>query len=285
MQAIKLASLNSIAVLITSHNRKVKTMNCLQALFNQSGLGYEFNIEVFLVDDGSTDGTSEVIRSQFPIVNIIQGTGDLYWNRGMHLAWETALVFKDFDYFLWLNDDTFLYKDALLKMLNAAHKTNNISVICGSTFSLNFNNISYGGQSQDSRLLIPNGNLQEVFLFNGNVVLIPSYVYSKVGILDKSFPHAIGDYDYALRIRKANLRSYISENYVGTCERNGKLPEWCSISVPLKKRLSFLYSPLCHNHPYHFFIFELRYYGIKVGIKHFISIHLRLLFPKFWNIK
>lgn len=277
--------LPTIAVLITCHNRKEKTLECLKALFNQNGLGESYLIKVFLVDDKCTDGTPEAIMQDFPQVNIINGNGELYWNRGMHLAWETAAAFKDFDYYLWLNDDTFLYEFAIQGILNAANTTNNETAICGSTFSKESQKISYGGNSDNGELLIPNGNLQEVFSFNGNVVLIPKFVFSKVGILDKRFPHAIGDFDYALRIRKAKLKSFIVEDYVGTCEGSEKLPVWCSPIVPLIKRISSLYSPLGNSHPYYFFIFELRYYGIIVSLKHFMTIHLRLFFPKLWETK
>ena len=131
---------------------------------------------MFLVDDGCTDGTPEAIKEHFPQVTIIHGDGNLYWNRGMHLAWETAAASKDFDYYLWLNDDTFLFEIALKCLLNASNQTNNESVICGSTFSKESQKISYGGNSDNGELLIPNGNLQEVFSFNGNVVLIPKFV-------------------------------------------------------------------------------------------------------------
>ena len=273
--------LPTIAVLITSHNRKEKTINCLKALFNQSGLGHEFVIEVFLVDDGSTDGTSESIRSQFPKVKIIQGNGNLYWNRGMHLAWITAAS-NDFDYYLWLNDDTFLLEKAIKSLLEAAKQTQNQAAICGSTFSLETNKISYGGNSTEGSLLVPNGSLQETYSFNGNVVLVPKFVYATVGILDPFFPHAIGDFEYGLRIRKYGLKSFITKDFIGSCEGSEKLPSWTSPSLSLAKRIQSLYSPLGNSHPYYFFVFELKNYGFITAIKHTITIHLRLIFPQLW---
>jgi GT2 family glycosyltransferase len=272
----------TIAVLITCHNRKEKTILCLQSLFNQIGLCEEFILEVFLVDDASTDGSSEAIRLQFPQVNIIQGSGNLYWNRGMHLAWKTANKTKDFDYYLWLNDDTFLINNAIFDLLKSAELTYNKSVICGSTISNITEKISYGGLSTKGLLINPNGELQEVVTFNGNVVLIPDFVFSIVGNLDIIFPHAIGDFDYGLRVRKAGLKSFISPYFVGTCEGNNKLPIWCDPKTPILNRIFNLYSPLGNSHPYFYFIFELKYYGIYTSLKHFFSIHLRLLFPKLW---
>jgi GT2 family glycosyltransferase len=172
--------------------------------------------------------------------------------------------------------------EAIKNLIKAAADTQCQSAICGSTFSLNSFKITYGGNSKDGLLLVPNGSLQETYSFNGNAVLIPKFVYSKVGILDPRFPHAIGDFDYALRIRKNKLKSFIAYDFVGSCEGNEKLPRWCSTSVALPKRVRSLYSPLGNSHPYYFFIFELKHYGLITAIKHLLSIHLRLLLPQLW---
>ncbi|KHJ38168.1 glycosyl transferase family 2 [Pedobacter glucosidilyticus] len=275
----------SIAVLITCHNRKSKTLQCLKNLFEQVGINSDFNIEVFLVDDASTDGTGHAVKEAFPDVNIILGNGNLYWNRGMHKAWTVAVSKKDFDYYLWLNDDTFLFDEAIKNLLEATDLTQDNAVICGCTFSTELQKISYGGNSEDGKLLLPNGLLQESYTFNGNVVLIPQFVYHKVGILDARFPHSIGDYEYALRIRKNNFKSFITKKYIGNCEGSDKLPDWCSPSLPLIKRIKSLYSPLGNSHPYYFFLFESRYHGYAIAVKHLLSIHMRLLFPQLWKAK
>ena len=45
-----------IAVLITCFNRIDKTINCLDSLYNSKSID-DYLIDVYLVDDGSTDGT------------------------------------------------------------------------------------------------------------------------------------------------------------------------------------------------------------------------------------
>ena len=84
----------NLAILITSHNRKKITLKCLGNLLTAKNIN-TFDFDVFLFDDGSTDGTSEAIKDQYPKVNIVNGNGDLYWNQGMRLAWKTAAKSKE----------------------------------------------------------------------------------------------------------------------------------------------------------------------------------------------
>ncbi len=70
-----------IAALLTCFNRKQKTLVCLEALFNQV-LPADVDISAYLVDDASTDGTSDVVRQTYPQVKIFSGDGNLFWNGG-----------------------------------------------------------------------------------------------------------------------------------------------------------------------------------------------------------
>ena len=273
--------MRSIVVLITCHNRKEKTMRCLQALFDQRCLGNEFTLEVFIVDDGCTDGTPTAIAELYPDVNIIKGSGNLYWNRGMHLAWETAASVKDFDYFMWLNDDTFLVKNAIEILLKERFPE---SIVCGTTKS-HLNKIAtYGAYvSKPPRLLIPNGKYQNADYFNGNCVLIPRYVFHKLGNLDPVFHHALGDFDYGLRARKIEIEIKVAPEFVGLCERHETLPKWQSNSFNFINRLKKLYTPLSGCSPIEFFVFEKRHNGVFKAIQHLTSVHLRCFFPEFFK--
>lgn len=256
-------------------------MSCLQALFDQKGLNEEFTIEVFLVDDGSTDGTSEAIQAQFPEVNIIQGDGNLYWNRGMYLAWKTAANIKDFDYYLWLNDDTFLFENAF-KVLFKENFIN--AVVCGTTKSKLGKNPTYGGYvTPIQKLVFPNGGFQKSDYCNGNCVVIPRNVFISVGYLDYTFQHALGDFDYSLRARKKGIEIIVAPEFIGFCESHTISPKWQSNSLNFIERLKNLYTPLSGCYPPEYFIFEKRHNGLALAIVHVISTHLRAIFPKFWK--
>jgi len=257
-------------------------LECLTA-FYKCILPDNIQTEVFLVDDGSSDGTSLSVKEHFPKVKLISGDGTLYWNRGMYLAWETASRTQIFDYYLWLNDDVKLYSNAITEIMSSSEEFEDQAIICSFLTSENDNTkTTYGGIKNNVKLS-PNGKLQEVELMNGNVVLIPRFVFEKVGNLDPIFPHAIGDYDYGLRAKKKGINIVSTRKYVGVCENNPQLPKWCLSEFPFSERLKVLYSPLGNAHPKYFFIYEFRHFGLFTALKHYISIHLRALNPKLWK--
>lgn len=272
-----------IAILLTVHNRKEKTLLCLQNLYRQE-LPYGYAMDVYLTNDGCTDGTPETVAEQFSQVNIINGDGDLFWNRGMYTAWKEATERKDYDFYLWLNDDTFLMPGCLLEMLHDIEECADKAIIVATMRSKDDEKPTYGGHSMDGKgIVVPNGTLQECSTMNGNCVLIPRNVYRVCGNLDRTFRHAIGDLDYGYRARKAGFKVYASKKYLGFCELNPRLPKWARRDVPFKERLQNLYSPLGYAEPIPFFHYECRNFGMTTAIKHFLSIHLRVLFPGLWR--
>lgn len=250
-------------------------------MFNQIGFGKEFLIQVFLVDDGCTDGTPKAIKLDYPQVTIIQGNGSLYWNRGMHFAWETAASVKDFDYYFWLNDDTFLFENGLKILLIEDFVK---SIVCGITRAPTNENATYGGfVNKSKKLLTPNGSYQNADFCNGNCVLIPKYVYKKLGNLDPIFQHALGDFDYSLRARKQGIEIKVAPDFIGYCEIHDFTPKWRSKSLNVVNRLKNLYNPLSGCYPTEYFVFDKRHNGIFAACLHYFTIHLRCLFPFIWQ--
>ncbi len=274
-------AIKEIAVLMTCHNRKIKTLSSLAALY-KCVLNEGYTFDVFVVDDGCTDGTPDAIRFQFGEVNIIKGCGDLFWNRGTHLAWVTAVDRKEYDYFLWLNDDTILFQHALVELLQCSVSRDDTSIFCGTTCDTNNPSIiTYGGRVNKG-LICPNGQIQTCDVINGNIVLIPRFVYNQVGMNDPKFHHAIGDTDYSLRAKKLGIKSLVSKSVLGECDEHKHLAAWCDPQTPFIKRVISLYGPLGNN-PFEYFIFNKRHYGIFKALYFFFTCHLRSFFPTIWT--
>lgn len=272
--------MQNIAVLLTVYNRKRQTLECLEHLYTQLPIE-NYQVDVYLTDDHCTDGTPDAIKQEFPQVHIIQGDGSLFWNRGMYVAWQEAAK-NDYDFYLWLNDDTHLLPSALKTLLNESKSKKNQAIIVAPNRAQKEEKVTYSGYNKQGRIT-PNGSLQPCDTFNGNCVLIPRFVYQRLGNLDWRFRHAIGDLDYGYRAKKAGIEMYVSSEYLGVCDNNPKLPAWARKEVPLIKRLKNLYSPLGYAEPIPFFHFERKNLGLITAIKHFISIHIRVLFPQLWK--
>jgi GT2 family glycosyltransferase len=218
----------TIAVLITCHNRREKTLACLDA-FSVSQTLSDVSFQVYLVDDGSNDGTGAAVTAQFPAVKIIVGDGSLFWNGGMRVAFSAALQ-ERFDYYLWLNDDTILYPTALSNLIKLAtleaRKLSNPAVIVGTTQSEPGGSATYGGLRKISawrpltHAIVLDVTPTSCDTMNGNCVLIPSEVANKVGNLDSAFVHAMGDIDYGLRVSHAGFPIIVLPEFVGVCAHN-----------------------------------------------------------------
>ena len=211
-----------IAVLMTVHNRRVTTIACLERLLPQ----LHAEDKVFIVDDGSTDGTREAVESLGGSgdkrIRLVQGSGNLYWAKGMALAWRTAIEGEPNAGFLWLNDDTMLSADALRKMRAVDDAE---GLIVGQLVDLTGKEV-YG--------LNVNGWM------NGNFVYVPRKVYEKVGMICGEYAHAWADSDYAMRCKKAGV-SIKSCGVVGLTEWHELRP--CLKGLNLRQRINLLKDP------------------------------------------
>ena len=270
-----------IAVLITCFNRKEKTLKCLDCLYAQLPIeGYE--VDVYLTNDGCTDGTPEVVSERYPKVHIINGDGNLYWNRGMYTAWKVAAETRDYDFYLWLNDDTLTYSHTLETLLDSSKSRDNKSIIVGTTCATNNPSIiTYGGRKINKGLLPASKNTIECDYFNGNIILIPKYVYQQIGMNDPRFRHALGDFDYGMRASKLGIKSIIAPNILGECDEHESLPTWCNPQKPFNKRWQAFRTPLGHD-PEEFFIYEFRHHGLTMACFHYLTNHLRVICPYLW---
>lgn len=244
----------NIAVIITCYNRREKTLSCIRNVYEQSALSDgSANAEIFLMDDGSTDGTSESVQAEFPQVHLYHGSGSLFWNKGMHAAWEKAIEQGGFDYYLMLNDDTFLYRDAFASLLDAhriqTEKGKEKTVIAGSTTDPRNGKLSYGGYVRSGSWNPMNVVLQEpgdepieVYTICGNCVLIPESVVERIGNLDPVFAHRWGDSDYGRRAWKGGCRVAICQGYIGECDFNENSEAWTDTSHSIRKRIEILHS-------------------------------------------
>lgn len=247
-----------LAVLMTVHNRRDTTLRCLTKLFaniREAGQCINLDASVYLVDDGSTDGTTATIEKDFPSVQILKGDGSLYWNQGMRLAWEKAAE-KDFDAYLWLNDDTCLFAGAITSLIDILEKKEQDCGIKGIAVgscqapekssaklkeSAQKPELTYGGRN-DKGLVYPEIRPVPVTAFNGNLVLVSREAFKVLGNLSAAYRHSFGDIDYGIRAQRAGIPVWLAPGFLAECPRNPP-PKWRNPEVSFLNRWRAVQTP------------------------------------------
>ena len=219
-----------ITALATCHDRRDLTLRALGSLCRQS-LPDVSELSICLVDDGSSDGTTEAIRTEFPKVTLIEGTGDLFWAGGMRYGWEQFVRQQTFDYLLVFNDDVDLYPDALETVITAARSLESEGctalAVAGALKNPDTGETSYGGVVRKSwwhplrfKKIPPTSVPQACSTVNMNFTLISRAALDLIGFLSPEFVHKTADYDFGLRLCKAGGKIVLAPGYVGNCVTN-----------------------------------------------------------------
>ena len=282
--------MDKVAVLLTCYNRKEKTLACLSS-FYACEMPSNYQFEIFLVDDGSTDGTSLEVANRFPQVIIVAGSGNLFWAGGMRLAWDTAFLKGGFSAFLLLNDDVLLETDCLTTLTNT--HTNSISnvspgIYIGATADAETGKVSYGGYKLtrnnfliSSQLVLPSDKPVSCDYANANILFISSYALEKLGKLDSRYTHSLADYDYTRRAPENNIPLLLVPGILGLC-KDDHGNNWKTGNVSLKKRIEYLKSP--KGLAYGEYLYYLKkHYPLTVPY-YFTMLWLKTLFPFLWEL-
>ena len=286
--------MQSIAVLLTCFNRKDKTLNALSHLFKVSEHSeHPINLTIYLTDDGSSDGTSEAVKTNFPEIIVLKGTGELFWAGGMRNSWNAALKEK-FDGYLLLNDDTDVFENMFIELFNT-HKYclenyRKPGIYIGSTIHPHTKKLTYGGSvitnkffAKSIRLTPNQKEPQECELGNANIMLVHNEVVQKIGILSEKYIHGLADYDYTLMAKKNEIPVLITPNYLGNCNNDNLNPYNNFHNLTLNQRVNTLYNPIGLD-----FKSNLQYMKRNFPLRLpfvFIAGWFKVLFPKIYQLR
>lgn len=239
-----------IAILLTCFNRIQKTDECLNSLFRVLDNVENYKFDIYLVDDNSKDGTAPLIKEKYPIIQIINGTGSLFWAGGMRLAWRTALKSKkDYSGFLLINDDVSFIPTFWDNIIQTNKFSNNNfgknGIYVSSTKDKNMGQFTYGGHRYKNKLfkhvfyqVYPSDIPQECSIANANILYVTKDVVNEIGILDSHFTHSLADFDYTLTAHEKGIPVLVCPEFGGYCVNDHQSK---STAKSLKERISNLY--------------------------------------------
>jgi GT2 family glycosyltransferase len=219
-----------ISVIISTYNARDVVADCLASIYrNPPSEPYE----IIVVDDASSDGTSELLRAQFAEVRLLINEVNLHYTRSNNRALDHARG----EYIYLLNNDTIVLPqaiDAMVAFLRnhpeagavGSKLLNEDGTIQWSVKSLpDLGSALFGGRGVITRLFPNNSytrrrfhyrerNAGEPFVagyLSGASKMMPRKVIDEVGYLDsRMFYHV--DADYCKRIAEAGYQCYYLPN-------------------------------------------------------------------------
>ena len=211
-----------IYILIPVHNRIEKTIRCLESIYMQN----ENDIQIVVVDDGSTDGTKDGIQNKYPEITVLNGTGSLFWTGAVVLGIEYVLkICNKEDYVLLMNNDVQVKNDTISKLVSFSNSHNrkvivnalsvdsndHDTIIKSGTkilsWALNRTKHVYHGASLKSLL---SNDVVEVDLLTGRCLLHPVEIFNKIGNYNSDLlPHYGGDDEFTARVKLFGYKLYI----------------------------------------------------------------------------
>lgn len=265
-----------IYIVIPVHNRKIFTKECLLSLQKQSFKDFQ----IIVIDDGSTDGTAEMIENEFPNVVLLKGNGNLWWTGATNKGVQYALAKgTNNDYILTLNDDLVVKENYLESIFQEATIYKNSLIGSVSVDISNPTRIFEGGdlinfwtakyiRINKGKLLLnisPTTSI-EVSTLSGRGTLIPFSVFKKIGIYNsRKFPQYAADYEFAIRAKRNGFKliisyrvvllSHIKETGIGEKNKNNFFQYFFSIKSPENIFYRIRFASAITKNPLQFIIF------------------------------
>ena len=207
-----------LSVIIVNWNTKELLLNCIDSFYRTvKGLGFE----IFVVDNGSDDGSADSVRMSFPEIELIQNQRNL----GFAKANNEALRKSKGRYALLLNTDVILTDGAVEKLVEFMEKNPTVGIAGGQL-------INGDGSKQNSfdnfpslttevfnksllRMFFPErypskrvnySDPIDVHSVIGACMIVRSQSIQEVGLLDEDYFFFLEETDWCYRMRRWRWR-------------------------------------------------------------------------------
>jgi O-antigen biosynthesis protein len=235
-----------VSVIIVNYNVRYFLENCLAAVFQA---GRNLDIEVFVVDNNSVDGSISMLKEKFKHVHLIENKSNL----GFSKANNQAIKLAKGEFVLLLNPDTVVEESTFEKCLSFMQMHPDagalgVKMIDGKgnflpeskrslpTPTIAFYKVfGFSALFPKSKIFgryhlgfLDKNHIHEVDILSGAFMFIRREVIDKVGYLDEDYFMYGEDIDYSYRINKAGFRNYYFPettiiHYKGESTKKGSL--------------------------------------------------------------
>lgn len=186
--------MNKVLIIIVTYNAMKWVDRCFSSLKESTCPN-----DVYVVDNGSTDGTQQYIKDNYPEAIFYQSQENLGFGKANNAGLEYAIE-KGYDYAYLLNQDAWIYPDTLNVLIQAAHDNPNFGILSpmqmtGSGKRLDKNFVSTCCSYKFNQYLFEDlyfGRVGEVYSVKHVMAahwLMNLNIIKKVGVFSDTFPH------------------------------------------------------------------------------------------------
>lgn len=277
-----------IAVVIVTYNPLKWIEKCLDSLFSST-----ISVEVFIIDNNSTDGFQEIVKSKYSQVQLIESTSNLGFGAANNIGIRKAYD-NNADFVFLLNQDAWVESDTIEKLICAQQKETEYGIVSpihlngkGDKLDFNFSNYIIPSRCKelysDIYLNKTKANIYQVNFVNAAGWLLSRKCIETVGGFNPSFFHYCEDDNYVQRIHFHKLKVGIlatTNLYHDREERNSNV--YFEDPQLIFKRQTMLKA----SNPFMKFSFQTEYKNLyKFALKAIFSFRFRLFFIIIAQIK
>jgi len=167
-----------ISVVIPTYNRKEKTVRAIQSVVNQN----IDNLEIIVIDDGSTDGTAEFLKSQNLPIKIISKE-----NGGVSSARNVGIKNSIGNYIAFLDSDDVWLPNKLKSQIEFFQENQKVVLVYTDQFlnidGSNLDQTRFQRNSPNTKMALP--GFVDYTPIHTSTVLIKKEVFDKVGFFSE----------------------------------------------------------------------------------------------------
>jgi GT2 family glycosyltransferase len=205
-----------VFVLILSYNGKRWLEDCLPSVMNMDYPNYN----IVVIDNGSSDGTAEYLKTRFPQVQIVTINPNVGYARGFDAGLEYAAA-RGAEYFLVMNNDTVIDCGALMALVETAIAKDQAGFVTGKVYFYDRPEIFQSvGKHEDP--ILWNGDhigwgekdtgqyeeTTERVWVDDVFALVNRKMYDEIGGYDPQFYIQCEEWDWQVRAKKEGWRIY-----------------------------------------------------------------------------
>jgi glycosyltransferase involved in cell wall biosynthesis len=192
----------TVSIIMPTYNRKNIIEKAVNSVINQTYSEYE----LIIVDDGSTDGTEDLIKKKYR--NYLKYGKIKYFkqkNGGVSKARNKGLSEAKGNVIAYLDSDNYWFETYLEKMVSALFNNNVNTAYSAEEVNDDYRNNKYVRETRYDRTLILRGNFIDI-----NIFVHKKFLYDKLGGFNESLNRLV-DWDLILRYTKLNEPFFVDE--------------------------------------------------------------------------